>query len=36
MFCVMEIVAGNGHSNPQSNPGRGCLHFTNSRADWIL
>ena len=22
------IIIGNGHSNPSSNPGWGCLHFT--------
>ena len=25
---AMVIVVGNGHSNPSSNPVRGCLHFT--------
>ena len=28
IYGIMAIVVGNGHSNPSSNSGKSCLHFT--------
>ena len=25
---IMVIIIGNGHGDPSSNPGHGCLHFS--------
>ena len=27
-YGEMDIIERNGHNNPSSNPGQGCLHFT--------
>ena len=31
---VMVITAENGHEDPCSNPGRGCLHFISHQKPW--